>query len=381
MPDPGNIPTEALLSASRSRDVLTIALGGVWSIHGRTPGAGEALQHFKNGSSPEKINFETSKLESYDSSLISCLLGLAREVSESETAIDRSGLPKGVNDLLSMALAVPEKRDAHDGVTETAFFTQVGTASLALWNGLMDLFNFIGQCILSFGRLIRGRARFRRRELWMTIQECGAEALPIVTLINLLIGMILAFVGTNQLGSMGATIFVANLVALAMTREMGAIMTGIIMSGRTGAAFAAQIGSMKTNEEIDALKTFGFNEIDFLVLPRMLALIVMMPLLTVYANAVGMLGGLIVGMLSGLGFQQYFDQTVNALDLTSCAIGISKSIVFGVIIAAAGCLRGMQCGSSASAVGTAATSAAVSAITAIIIADAFFAVLLQFLGI
>jgi phospholipid/cholesterol/gamma-HCH transport system permease protein len=153
------------------------------------------------------------------------------------------------------------------------------------------------------------------------------------------------------------------------------------MSGRTGAAFAAQIGSMKTNEEIDALKTFGFNEIDFLVLPRMIALIVMMPLLTVYANAVGMLGGLIVGMLSGLGFQQYFDQTMKALDLTSCAIGISKSIVFGVIIAAAGCLRGMQCGSSASAVGTAATSAAVSAITAIIIADAFFAVLLQFLGI
>ena len=371
----------ALLSAERSGALLTVTLGGEWNIQHPSPGAEGVLGHFSDGTPPSQVAFESSRLGTFDSSLTGFLLKLARSAADAGAKVDFKTLPGGVDDLLEMALAVPEKRDAMSGVSEVNFFSRVGTASLDLVNGILDLCSFIGECIFAFGRLLTGRARFRTRDMWVTMQECGAEALPIVSLINLLIGMILAFVGSQQLGSMGASIFVANLVALAMTREMGAIMTGIIMSGRTGAAFAAQIGSMKTNQEIDALETFGFSAIDYLVLPRMLALIVMMPLLAIYAAAVGMVGGMIVGMLDGLTFQQYFDQTLRALDMTSCIIGVSKSVVFGVIIAAAGCLRGMQCGNSSSAVGTAATSAVVSSITVIIVADALFAVLLSMLGI
>ncbi len=371
----------AHLAAERAGDRLRVTLGGAWDIRHPRPGIDGVLSQLSAATPPARVEFESSGLGKFDSTLISCLLQLARGASERGVEFDFASLPEGVDDLLEMALAVPEKRDASGGVTEVSFFSRVGSASLAMVDGLFDLFSFIGECLFAFGRLFTGRARFRRRDMWVTMQECGAEALPIVSLINLLIGMILAFVGSQQLGSMGANLFVANLVALAMTREMASIMTGIIMSGRTGAAFAAQLGSMKTNQEIDALRTFGFSAVDFLVLPRMLALIVMMPLLTIYASVVGMVGGLLVGMLTGLTFQQYFDQTMRALDFTSCAIGVGKSIVFGVIIAAAGCLRGMQCGNSSSAVGTAATAAVVTAITAIIAADCLFAVLLSILGI
>jgi phospholipid/cholesterol/gamma-HCH transport system permease protein len=371
-----------LLSAERSGDTLSVTLRGQWHIDERPPDVTDTLAApFKDGGPPAQVSFLATELGLYDSSLISVLLQLHRQCEKAGASFDRESLPSGVNDLLDMALAVPETEDARAGVTEISFLFRLGTASIQFVDEFLDLFNFLGECIFSFGRLLAGRARFRRKDFWLILQECGAEALPIVSLISGLIGMILAFVGAHQLGSMGATIFVADLVAVAMVREMGAIMTGIIMSGRTGAAFAAQLGSMKVNEEIDALRTFGFNPIDYLVLPRMLALIVMMPLLTVYANVVGIAGGMLVGLATDLSFEQYFNQTINSLDLVSCSIGIGKSVTFGIIISAAGCLRGMQSGSSSSAVGTAATSAVVTSITAIIVADAIFAVVTTILGI
>ena len=180
----------------------------------------------------------------------------------------------------------------------------------------------------------------------------------------------------------GAQIYVANLVGIAMAREMGALMTGIIMAGRTGAAFAAQIGTMQVNEEVDALTTMGISPMEFLVLPRMLALIVMMPLLCLYADLMGILGGVFVGVgMMDLNFLQYMEQTRNALNLTQFGIGVVKSVVFGIIIAVSGCLRGIECGRSASAVGDAATSAVVTSITLIIVADGIFAVITNILGI
>lgn len=370
-----------LLAAEREGDVLKVRFAGKWSVREDPPDFASLEPQLGGGAPLSAVSFDADGLSNFDSSLVSFLLELHRRCELTGVTFGRETLPKEVDDLLEMALAVPEKKDANEGVEEVSFIYRIGSASLALVDGVFDLVRFIGECILAFGRFVSGRARFRRRDLWMIIQECGAEALPIVTLINLLIGMILAFVGAVQLETMGAKIFIANLVAVAMVREMGAIMTGIIMSGRTGAAFAAQIGSMKINQEIDALRTFGFSPIDFLVMPRMIALIIMMPLLTIYANLVGILGGLFVGLATGLSFEQYFAQTLRALDLTTCSIGIGKSIVFGVIIAAAGCLRGMQSGNSSSAVGTAATNAVVTAITAIIIADAFFAVVTTIAGI
>jgi phospholipid/cholesterol/gamma-HCH transport system permease protein len=180
----------------------------------------------------------------------------------------------------------------------------------------------------------------------------------------------------------GAQILVADVVGIGMVRIMGAIMTGIIMAGRTGAAFAAQIGTMQVNEEIDALRTLGISPMEFLVLPRMLALIIMMPLLCLYADLMGILGGMVVGIgMLDLGVTEYVNRTREAVTLTYLWIGLFHGAVFGVLIALAGCLRGMQCGRSASAVGEATTSAVVTSIVAIIVATAIITFVCQILGI
>jgi phospholipid/cholesterol/gamma-HCH transport system permease protein len=245
-----------------------------------------------------------------------------------------------------------------------------------------SLVTFLGESTIALGNFFVGKAKFRRSDLWLTVQQCGVDALPIVTLISFLVGLIFAFVGAVQLAMFGAQIFIANLVGIAMAREMGAIMTGIIMAGRTGAAFAAQIGTMQVNEEVDALITMGVSPMEFLVVPRMLALIVMMPLLCMYANLVGILGGLVVGVgMFDISFVQYLEQTRLALNLTHFGLGIFKSAVFGVLVAIAGCLQGMECGRSASAVGDAATSAVVTSIVLIVVTDGFFAVITNIIGI
>jgi phospholipid/cholesterol/gamma-HCH transport system permease protein len=230
--------------------------------------------------------------------------------------------------------------------------------------------------------MLRGKAAFDWRLFWLTMQECSAQALPIVGMISFLTGLIFAFVGAVQLRQFGAGIYVANLVAIAMAREMSAIMTGIIMAGRTGAAFAAQIGSMKVSEEIDALRTLAISPMDFLVSPRLLALCLMMPLLVLYSNVVGILGGALVGLsFLGLSWAQYWNQTLGSMGLTDIGTGLFKSAVFGVIVALAGCERGMKCGNNAAAVGNAATSAVVLGITCIVASDAIIDVLQEVLNI
>ncbi len=235
---------------------------------------------------------------------------------------------------------------------------------------------------IAFFKLLAGKASFRRSDLLLFIQQCGADALPIVTLISLLVGLILAFIGAIQLMMFGAQIFVADLVGIAMVRVMGAVMVGIVMAGRTGAAFAAQLGTMQGNEEIDALKTMGVSPMEFLVLPRMLALVLMMPLLCIYADLMGVLGGLIVGVGAlDIGLLQYINQTTSALKLSYFFIGIIHATIFGVLVSLAGCLRGIQCGRSASAVGDATTSAVVTSIVAIIVATGIITVVCNVIGI
>jgi len=216
----------------------------------------------------------------------------------------------------------------------------------------------------------------------LLIQQTGAQALGIITLISFLVGLILAFVGAVQLQQFGAAIYVADLVGIAMVREMGAMMTGIVMAGRTGAAFAAQLGTMKVTQETDALATMGISPLDFLVLPRMLALCLMMPLLCLYADFVGILGGAAVGVgMLKLPLLVYYNQTKASVHLVDLAGGVFKASVYGVLIAISGCLRGMQCGNSSSAVGDAATSAVVTGIVFIISACGLFAVMFYILGI
>jgi phospholipid/cholesterol/gamma-HCH transport system permease protein len=295
--------------------------------------------------------------------------------------VDRAGLPEGVRRLLTLAEAVPE-RQTRSVETRPWLLARFGIGAMAAMDRGLEFLRFLGEATLALGRLIRGRARFRVSDLLETTQECGANALPIVSLISFLVGLILAFMGAIQLAQFGAQIYVANMVAIASAREMAGMMTGIIMAGRTGAAFAAQLGTMRVNEEIDALTTMGISAMDFLVLPRMLALILMMPLLTIYAMVVSILGGMLVSVtVLGIDFWPYVQHTQNALRLHDIASGLFKAAVFGVLVALAGCLRGMQSGRSAAAVGLAATSAVVTAIVLIIVAEGILTVIYHALGI
>lgn len=371
-------PTLALGTAGD--DTVTVVVTGDWSLHRPHPLASEILERLDASPTPRTVVLDLSALGSYDSTLVALLVELAKQCAERRTALDTAGCPEGVRELLKLALAVPEA-GARTRPTRENFFTRVGKAGLGLSAGVFDVFSFIGETALSFGRLLRGQALFRWQDAWLIVQRTGAEALPIVTLINLLVGMIIAFVGVVQLHQFGASVYVADLVGLGMVRELGCLMTGIIMSGRTGAAFAAEIGSMKANQEIDALKTLGFSPMDFLVLPRMLALVLMLPLLTAYGNVMGMVGGALVAPSFDVSITQYVDRIIEAVTLPNYLAGIIKSFFFGAIIASAGCLKGMQSGNSSAAVGLATTSAVVVSITAIIALDAVFAVILAGLGL
>ena len=334
-----------------------------------------------NGEPPDApaTRYETSQLEAFDSTLPAYLLAILRSQKAENPSLE--GLPENLRGLMELALSVPERSEARTISDKESTLSKLGRTTQAAWEGVTSIAAFTGQAVLSLGRFFTGRARFRGRDFWLVVQQSGVEALPIVLLISFLIGLILAFVGNVQLASFGANIYVADLVGIAMTREMGVVMTGIIMSGRTGAAFAANIGSMKANEEIDALRTFGFNAFDFLVLPRMIALVIMMPLLTVFADLIGIAGGMIVGAMAGIPPVLYWQQTVTAVTLTTASLGIFKSFFFGAAIAMCGCLQGMKAGNSSAAVGEATTRAVVASITSVIVIDSAFAVIFTILDI
>ena len=296
--------------------------------------------------------------------------------------MDTAGLPSGLHRLLDLAEAVPEKKGARKESVATPFLQRVGNTAIGAGSSLAEMLAFLGDMTLTFFRLWRMKVRFRAVDLFLFIQQAGVEALPIVSLISFLVGVILAFVGAVQLKQFGAQIYVADLVGIAMVREMGAMMTGIIMAGRTGAAFAAQLGTMKVTQEIDAFTTMGFSPLEFLVLPRVLALVLMMPLLCLYSDIVGVLGGAAIGVgMLDLSWTTYLRETTNAISLTDVFGGVFKASVYGVLIALSGCLRGLQCGNSSSAVGDAATSAVVTGIVAIVLACGVFAVVFYVLGI
>jgi phospholipid/cholesterol/gamma-HCH transport system permease protein len=363
-------------------DTLLLGLRGDWKLTVGLPPAADVRKRLEAAGSVRRLAFDATQLGGWDTGLLAFLVGVQDLCKAQAIQFDAGTLPDGVRRLLKLATAVPERKEARRTAEHLDFLTLVGNESLALWRSGGQMLEFLGEALRSLGHMLIGKARFRRSDLMEIILECGAAALPIVTLISFLVGLILAFVGAVELQQFGAQIYVADLVGIAMAREMGALMTAIIMSGRTGAAFAAQLGTMQVNEEIDALTTFGLSSMEFLVLPRMIALILMMPLLCIYADLMGIIGGGLVGIgMLDLSVTEYVNETLNGVSLTDFSVGIAKSAVFGVLVAIAGCLRGIQCGRSASSVGLAATSAVVTAIVFIIVTDGIFAVITNVLGI
>jgi phospholipid/cholesterol/gamma-HCH transport system permease protein len=294
---------------------------------------------------------------------------------------DVERLPAGARRLLALAAKVPARGATPVTVEDDAFTARVGRAALRAWDTAGDAIGFVGTMAIAFAALLRRRARFRRRDLVHAYEATGVAALGIVALINFLIGAVLAFVGAVQLQPFGAAIYVANLVAIAVARELGALMTGIVMAGRTGASFAAVLGTMTVNEEVDALQTSGLRPSEFLVLPRVIATALMMPALVAYADLLGLLGGMFVGVtVLKIGPVEYARQTQQALELRHVWIGLGKSVVFGLIVSLTGCYYGLRCGRSAAAVGEATTKAVVIGIVLVVLADAVAPVLLYPVG-
>jgi len=370
----------AACTADRDGTALRLTLAGQWNMGGALPDIGSISDAL--AAKPSRVYFESSGVTAWDSRLLGFCLGVMRQAGLTGTPVDTAGLPEGAGRLVDLAVKVPERKGAAKTETSESFLDRVGGAVLGTGQAVSNLTEFLGEVALACLSLVRGRAVFQRSQLLLLIKQAGVDALPIVSLISLLVGLILAFVGAIQLQQFGAQIYVSTIVGIAMVRVMGAIMTGIIMAGRTGAAYAAELGTMQVNEEIDALRTFGFSPTEFLVLPRLVALLFMMPLLCIYADLMGILGGFIVGALMlDINPIQYFTNTWQSVPLANFWIGLVHSTVFGVLVALAGCYRGMRCGRSALAVGQAATSAVVTGILAIIIATAVITVVCNILGV
>jgi phospholipid/cholesterol/gamma-HCH transport system permease protein len=380
MSNPDHIP--ARLTARRKENaVLLVEIAGDWLDRSSLPGI-TAVEAELSGAGVKALEFDASALGRWDSALMVRISAIHDLCVKAKIEFRASSLPEGLAKLIALSEAVPEKADAARKEVTPSFLERVGESGVAAWAGGATMLSFLGESVVASLKLVRGLAQFRWSDTLMIIQQCGPEALGIVGLINFLIGMILAFVGATELTQFGASIYTADLVAVATVREMACIMTGIIMCGRTGAAFAAQLGTMKVNQEIEGFQTFGISPFEFLVLPRMLALVLMMPLLCLFANVISIAGGFLVSTLMlDVSPLLYLHRTVESISLTTFVLGVAKGGFFGVIIALTGCLRGMQCGSNAAAVGQATTSAVVTGITWIIASDGIFAVICNALHI
>jgi phospholipid/cholesterol/gamma-HCH transport system permease protein len=363
-------------------DILLVRFAGRWQLSGGLASSRAVEREMEALPSVARVAFDARDLSAWDSSILTFLTRVSVLSRQRQVPLDRNGLPAGIRRLLDLAETVPERAGARKAVSKASVLERLGAGAIGVAGSTAEMLAFLGDMTVTFVRLFGMKARYRASDLLLLIQQCGAQALPIVTLISFLMGSILAFVGAVQLRQFGAQLYVANLVGIAMTREMGAMMTAILMAGRTGAAFAAQLGTMRVTQEIDAYATAGFSPLEFLVLPRVVALVLMMPLLCLYADFVGIAGGAAVGVgMLDLSWMTYFQQTASAVTLTDTAGGVFKSSVYGVLIALAGCMRGLQSGTSSAAVGDAATSAVVTGIVAIIVACGIFAVVFYVLRI
>ena len=367
---------KARASAVIDGDVLEVTLSGVWRITEPRPLWTDLLEK----RNPRTVKLRVENLERWDSSLLLYLFEVNQWCRENGAKCDSDALPEKLRALLgqisaSHATSVPLDRSQN-------FFALVGSATMSLGNKTKEISQFVGECVIGAVRLIKSPHKFRWRDCIYEMQQCGAMALPIVSLISFLVGVTLAYTGALVLRQYGGDIYVADLIGLAVVREMGAVMTGVVLAGRTGAAFAATLGNMKANEEIDALETLGISSVDFLVLPRLVALGIMMPLLALYADALGIIGGMAVaaGVLN-IPPTAYWVEMGTIVTLSDVAAGVIKAVSFGLIVGLAGCLRGLQAERSAAGVGRAATSAVVTSILLIVVSDAVFAVLFNVVGI
>jgi len=372
-----------------NNSLLEIKLTGDWTLDSeissaRVPDDFEKalLLQFKKNPDIQSVIITMEQIVAWNSALLTAILYLNELCKQYQVRFDAEQLPLEMNRLIKLSAKIPSRAVKNHREKNTSFLYNVGSNAIASLKEVGDVIEFIGKAGVAFVSMLKGKAIYRSSDTWLIMQQTGAEAVPIVSLLNFLVGAILGYIGAMQLEKFGAEIFIGDMVGVAMTREIAAIITAIIMAGRSGAAFAAQLGTMKVNEEIDALRSMGLSPMEFLVLPRMIGMMLMMPLLAVYANFMGILGGALVAYaMLNITLEQYIGVVVKSVGLNDLGAGIFMSIVFGIIVAVVGCQKGMSCGNSAEAIGASTTSAVVTATVIIFISAAILTVLYGVLGI
>ena len=353
-----------------SDGVLVVQPTGDWTLRSPLPEFRDVAAEADLSGPVRAVAFDTSGLGAWDSSLVTFLFEAAEFCRERDLEVRTDTLPDSLARLVSLSQAVPEQETTRD-VGPEGPVARIGQWTLDLYDEGVAILAFTGRVVLGFWELLTAQARMRWRTFGVSLQSSTASALPVVTVIGLLVGLILSFLGAVVLRRFGADYYVSYLVSYGVLRELGALMTGIIMTGRTGAAYAAEIGSMKITEEIDALKTLGISPINFLVTPRILAVVCALPMLTIYADVIAIIGGGAVAVtMLDLTTNQFMTGLLEPVVLGDAFIGVIKAVVYGAIVGLAGCMRGMQTGDDASAVGDATTSAVVTGIILIVFANA-----------
>lgn len=322
---------------------------------------------------------DTAGVNYCDGAGIALLVDLLRQPHEAPVEI--ANLDPAFKALLTQFDAKALESDVDPQPKRLRAVEEIGIIAAGLWRDLRNQITFVGEVVAALAYSIRHPSSIRWREVWFICERVGADGLPIVALISFLLGLILAFQSAVPMKRFGAEIFVADLIGLAMLRELGPLMTAILLAGRTGAAFAAEIGTMRVNQEVDALTTMGLDPVRFLVSTRVIAALLMTPLLTLFANLMGLLGGALTMQSFAIPFVTFLKQIDGSVNFSDFMAGFVKSFVFAILIAAIGCLRGLQTESGASAVGDAATRAVVSGIVLIVVVDGIFAVLFFVLNI
>ncbi|MCK5664098.1 MAG: ABC transporter permease [Thiotrichaceae bacterium] len=367
-----------------SNSILDIELLGDWILDSEYPDDfDDQLElQFKQNSDIKQVNVTMTQVTQWNSALLTSILCLKKLCQQFQIQLNTTQLPVEMIRLMDLSSKVP-KRDVDDHIPKnTRFLHNIGTNVISAVKELGEVIAFLSNAVIAFFTMIRGKAVYRSSDTWLVMQQTGAEALPIVSLLNFLVGAILGYIGAMQLEKFGAEIFIGDMVGVAMTREIAAIITAIIMAGRSGAAFAAQLGTMKVNEEIDAFRSMGISPMEFLVLPRMIGMMLMMPLLAIYANFMGIFGGALVAYsMLNISLEQYLSVVIKSVGLNDVAAGIFMSVVFGAIVAVVGCQKGLSCGKSAEAVGASTTSAVVTSTVIIFVCAAILTVIYGALGI
>lgn len=359
-----------------SGDAWVLELSGEWRGHRG------ALPDLPAPDIAGPVAVTASALHSWDAVLAGRLWQQLEPLVRRAVAVDLKGLPPGLQEILALALnAAPPAEEAPDS-PPLGPVTRVGARALGAWDTRRESLTFVGEVLFSLGRWLRGASDMRASDLMWQIEQTGPRSLPIVALVCFLVGLIVAYMGAAQLQRFGAQTYIADLVTVGVVREVAALLVGIVLAGRVGAAFAAQIGSMRANEEIDALTTLGVNPFDFLVLPRVLALFIVGPMLTALGAVVGMaVGWLVAVVIYDVTSQEYVYASMESLTLPHVLVGLIKGTVYAVLVALAGCRQGMAAGRSAQAVGDATTASVVQAIVWIVVAASVLTVVFQRLDV